>query len=215
VVGEGDLTVVLLHGFGAPGDDLVPLAEAFGVEARFIFPEAPLSLDFGFMEGRAWWIIDLERIQKKLLTGEIEELKRDVPAGLAAARSKLDAALDAIQAKFQIAGSRVVLGGFSQGAMLALDLALESDRALAGLVLLSGTIISKDRWVARLPTRRGLPVFQSHGKLDPLLPYAFAEELGTMLDGAGLVRTFVPFMGMHEIPGSVVDGAAAFLRSRY
>ena len=53
--GQGPL-VLLLHGFGAPGDDLVPLADVLNVPAgtRFVFPEGPLSLSFGPGDARAW-----------------------------------------------------------------------------------------------------------------------------------------------------------------
>ena len=53
--GEGPV-VMLLHGFGAPGDDLVPLADV--IEAprgtRWLFPEGPLPLNMGFGDSRAW-----------------------------------------------------------------------------------------------------------------------------------------------------------------
>ena len=66
--GEGP-TVVLLHGFGAPGDDLVPLWRVLDVprEVRFVFPAAPLPLDMGYGDARAWWLIDMERIERAQL----------------------------------------------------------------------------------------------------------------------------------------------------
>lgn len=208
VVGEGDaLTVVLLHGFGAPGDDLVPLAHVLGAPAgtRFIFPEAPITFDVGIGESRAWWMIDVERIQRRLLLGEIEELKREVPSGMREANQKVERLLDEVQQRYQIAGTRLVLGGFSQGAMLSLDVALMSDRTLAGLVLLSGTLLAADDWRPRMAARAGLPVFQSHGQLDPILPFMFAEALRDELVSAGLDHTWVPFMGGHEIPPKVLE----------
>ena len=61
--GHGPL-VLLLHGFGAPGDDLVSLADVLNVPTgtRFVFPEGPLSLSFGPTDARAWWLIDMARI---------------------------------------------------------------------------------------------------------------------------------------------------------
>ena len=58
--GNGPL-VVLLHGFGAPGDDLVPLSEYLDAPTgtRFLFPEAPISIPMGFGDSRAWWMIDM------------------------------------------------------------------------------------------------------------------------------------------------------------
>src|SRR5438552_18316161 len=59
--GDGPV-IVLLHGFGAPGDDLVPLAEVFAhglPGVRWVFPAAPLELPMGFGDARAWWMIDM------------------------------------------------------------------------------------------------------------------------------------------------------------
>jgi phospholipase/carboxylesterase len=214
VVGSGEeLIVVLLHGFGAPGDDLVSLAHAIRAPqgTRFIFPEAPISFTLGFGESRAWWMIDIEHIQTMLMEGRLDELRREVPQGLDAVRAKLDLLLDAVQAKYQVSGTRVVLGGFSQGAMLALDLALHGDRSLAGLILFSGTIMCVERWRKRMPLRKDIPILQSHGTVDPVLPYVFADELKGMLVAAGFDHTWKPFMGGHEIPPLVMAAAGEFL----
>ena len=211
-----ELIVVLLHGFGAPADDLVPLARAIRAPTgtRFIFPEAPLSFSMGFGESRAWWMIDLMHIQSRLLAGELEQLKCEVPVGLEEARRKLESLLDAVQAKHGVSSSRIVLGGFSQGAMLALDLALMSDRSFAGLMLFSGTIICAQSWRKRFAERKSIPILQSHGQVDPILPFVFAVELRDMLVSAGFEHTWVPFMGGHEIPPPVLQAAGAFLSKR-
>jgi phospholipase/carboxylesterase len=217
--GGGDgLLVVLLHGFGAPGTDLVPFARALDVPkgTRFAFPAAPLSLAaMGFGDdARAWWQIDMMRLQMQLATGSIDRLLSDVPDGLASAREKLLATLSAIEARLSVAPERVVLGGFSQGAMLSCDVALHSDRPLAGLVLLSGSLIAKDEWTPRMPARAALPVFQSHGTLDPILPYAAGEQLHSALTAAGLTVNFNAFRGQHEIPMPVLDRLGQWLRAR-
>ena len=70
--------VVLCHGFGAPGSDLAPIAEEwFGAhpewrDIRFVFPAAPLEIDPAF-DARAWWEIDIERVQQLMETGEFRE----------------------------------------------------------------------------------------------------------------------------------------------
>jgi phospholipase/carboxylesterase len=107
--------------------------------------------------------------------------------------------------------ARTVIGGFSQGSMLATDLALGTDRALAGLVILSGTILDELAWTEGLAGRRGLPVFQSHGTEDPLLPFEIAERWTTAMKDAGLLVDAVTFRGGHEIPRPVLAGLDAFL----
>src|SRR4051812_3744132 len=78
---EKPLTVVLMHGYGAPGDDLVALAGEIEAPAgtTFLFPEAP-SLLFG--DARAWWQIDVGRFQRAMVNGTLDEVMSDVPDGL-------------------------------------------------------------------------------------------------------------------------------------
>lgn len=203
--------VVLLHGFGAPGEDLVPLWRVLDVPAgtRFVFPAAPLELPHLFGAGRAWWMIEIAQVERALRGGTSRAIdSREVPDGLAEARAKLDALLD------ELAAPRLILGGFSQGAMLACDSALRSTRAVDGLALLSGTLIAEDEWRAAAPSRRGLQVIQSHGEDDPLLPFEAAERLRDLLGGAGLEVEFVPFRGGHAIPDRVLDRVGDFVRRR-
>jgi len=205
--------VVLLHGFGAPGTDLVPLWRQLAVprETRFAFPEAPLTVDLGMpgLEGRAWWMIDLMRMQTALEEGKERDLTREVPEGLAPARERMITFLDALQAEFP--ADQLVLGGFSQGAMLALDVALRTDRDLAGLVLMSGTLLAEDEWRPLMPRRSGLPVLQSHGRDDPLLPFRIAERLRDALGAAGLGVEWIAFNGGHGIADGVLDSLGAFI----
>lgn len=213
--GDGPV-VVLLHGFGAPGTDLVPLARALVAPgaARFVFPEAPLSLGQTFgapVEARAWWMIDMERYERAIVTGEVRDISHTVPDGLHEANARVNGFLDAVQARLGVTGHRVVLGGFSQGAMLSLDVALKSDRALAGLLLFSGTLLAAPEWLPRMKTRAGTRVVQSHGQMDPILPFFLAEELRDHLRDAGLEVDWVPFAGAHEIPLGALERANALL----
>jgi phospholipase/carboxylesterase len=197
--------VVLLHGYGAPGTDLVPLWRELAVahDVRFVFPEAPLSLDFG---GRAWWPLDMARLQDRFSKTAVERLIAEVPPGIDAARSALLELLAVLERDFGASPEQIVIGGFSQGAMLATDAVLRTSRPFAGLALLSGTLISHDEWLPLMPARRGLPVLQSHGRADPVLPFELAERLRTELVTAGLPVEFIAFNGGHGIPGSVLDG---------
>lgn len=210
--GTGPL-VVLLHGFGAPGDDLVSLHRVLDVPpgTRFAFPAAPVELSaFGYGDARAWWMIDMMKLQAAMARGDVRDLTKDVPEGLFSARLLVDAMLDEMTEI--LAPSKLVLGGFSQGAMLSADVALRSTRPLAGLVLLSGTMIAEAEWKPLMAKRAGLPVFQSHGQSDAMLPFSIAERLSKELSDAGLKTRFVPFRGGHEIPPPALDGLNGFLR---
>lgn len=223
--GSGPL-VVLLHGFGAPGSDLVPLAQFVTAPptTRFAFPAAPLSLGgelgfeqggFGLSDSRAWWQLDMQRLERQLLAasrGDFSMAIDDVPEGLAAARQKLLQALDEMERALMVPAGQLVLGGFSQGAMLSLDLALRSERPLGGLVLMSGTLICAKDWLPRMAGRRALPVLLSHGHEDMLLPFQLAERLAEELRASGLGVEFLPFSGGHEIPPPVLKAMSRFFQ---
>jgi len=209
--GDGPV-VVLLHGFGAPGDDLVALYRVLAAPpgTRFVFPAAVLSLAAeGFGDGRAWWRIDMAAIQR----GE-PRLTTQVPDGLIEARTAVESLLAHVETAWNVPPSKIVLGGFSQGAMLSLDVALRRKTPLAGVVLLSGSIIAEPEWSSLLAAPGGRPplaVFQSHGNADPLLPFSVAEALRDLLRSAGADVTWCPFRGGHEIPGGVLDELGRFL----
>jgi phospholipase/carboxylesterase len=211
--GEGPV-VVLLHGFGAPGDDLASLWRVLRAPAgtRFVFPEAPLSLAaLGMPGGRAWWTIDMARLQRTRTPEQALQMMAEVPPGLAAARENVLAMLEAMKAALK--PSKLVIGGFSQGAMLSVDVALRSDLALAGVVVMSGALIAEPEWRPLVAKRKGLPILQSHGTRDPILPFLAGERLAELLKSAGLAHTWVPFPGEHAIPPGVVDAVGQFLET--
>jgi phospholipase/carboxylesterase len=217
IVGPPDaaLTCVLLHGFGAPGDDLVSLADEIAssdAPVRFVFPAAPLELGGLYGDSRAWWPLDLARLEEDLRRGTPRDRRDEVPDGLPAARDHVVRFLDQLTAHFTIAGDRLVLGGFSQGAMLSLDVALHRPAPPAGLLLMSGTLIAETVWRPRLASLRGVPVMMSHGRHDALLPYHIAEILRDRLTEAGAVVDWQPFLGGHEIPRVAIDAAGKLLR---
>jgi phospholipase/carboxylesterase len=213
------LTVVLMHGYGAPGDDLVGLGGAIAVPAgtTFLFPEAPsgMSGTAALMtltdEGRAWWQIDIARYQRAAMLGTVEKLVEDVPEGLPDARASVIAMLDAYERETSTPSDRIVLGGFSQGSMLALDVALHTERPLAGLAILSGTLLASKEWIPRMAARKELPVFQSHGTCDPILPFPVAERLRHELESAGMRVSFTSFDDGHGIPPEVMRDLGTWL----
>ena len=211
---EATVTCVLLHGFGAPGTDLVSLAEAIDAPARFVFPEAPLELGGMYGAARAWWLLDLARLEEELRRGAPRDRRDEIPEGLPAARAQVTQLLDQLQARYSIPDDKLVIGGFSQGAMVALDVALHRDRRVAGLIEMSGTLLAEAAWAPLMPKLAGMPVLMSHGRTDAMLPYAIAELLRDRLATAGALVEWLPFLGGHEIPMTVVAAAGRFLRER-
>ena len=218
-----ELAVVLCHGFGASGTDLVPLASevlarapALGSRVRFVLPAAPVTVpEFGGGDARAWWPIDWEANLALRAAGAAGQakLRGRVPDGLTQARRQLAACLEAVSQTSGLGAGRIVLGGFSQGAMVTTDLALRQDEAPAALVILSGTLTSEAEWRSRAPRRKGLRVLQSHGRQDPILPFADALALRDLLQQAGLLVDFLPFDGPHTIPEEALQHLGALLIS--
>lgn len=213
--GRGDgPAVILLHGFGAPGDDLIQLGDVIPAPpgTRFFFPAAPLAMPIEFGESLAWWMLDLERRHRESAVGLYRDLSCELPVGLSEARERLMAVLDELARRYEVDAARMVLGGFSQGAMLACDVALRVTRPPAGLVLLSGALIARDEWEPLVAKRRGLQVFISHGRHDPILPALGAEQLRDLLCRSGVGVEWVSFEGSHEIPEPVLIRLAGFLQ---
>jgi phospholipase/carboxylesterase len=213
--GDGPL-VVLCHGFGAPGEDLVPLFRQLTVprEVRFAFPAAPLDLSAtlgpAYRGGRAWWMIDpksLEEAQR----GVRRDRSHVVPEGLVEARTMVTELLGELGRLLSATPERTILGGFSQGAMVSLDATLRLPHRLAGLCLMSGSIVAIDEWQPLLETQRGVPIVQSHGRADALLPFDIAERLRDLLRAAGADVRWVEFSGGHTITGTVLDALSKLI----
>jgi phospholipase/carboxylesterase len=209
---DAKLTCVLLHGFGAPGDDLVGLAGELDAPVRLVFPAAPLELGGLYGDARAWWLLDLDRLQDELRRGVPRDRRDEVPDGLIAARDHMNRLIDQLVVQLGITDDQLVLGGFSQGAMLSLDVALHRPRPPAGLILMSGTLLAESVWRPRMASLAGVPVMMSHGRHDPLLPYSIAEVLRDRLTEAGAAVDWQPFVGAHEIPRGALDAANRLLR---
>jgi phospholipase/carboxylesterase len=213
------LAVVLCHGFGAPGTDLVGLAQPLlatsqqiGESVAFIFPAATMDLsNRGIRGGRAWWMIDLNRLLYGPPPDFLEQFRRARPEGLVEARQSLVELIEAASQHFQLPADRFVLGGFSQGSMLATDVALRLPTAPAGLAILSGALINEAEWRLLAAKRGPLTVMQSHGRHDSILPFPMALALHEMLLEAGADVDFVAFTGDHEIPHIVIERFASLL----
>jgi phospholipase/carboxylesterase len=212
--------VVLCHGFGAPGDDLVALHDELVrrapalAQVRFFFPAAPLALD-GFGSSRAWWLIDVATISRLASDPQaMREFRQVEPPGMPAARASVLRLVNEVVTTSDLPFNRLVLGGFSQGAMVTTDVALRTEEACAGLAILSGTLLLEETWRAKAKARSSLAVFQAHGRFDPVLTFSAAEALRDLLREAGLPLEFFPFDGPHTITGGELDHLAAFIEQR-
>ena len=215
------LTVVLCHGYGAPGTDLVDIGRelvsavpAIAHNVRFLFPEAPLSLElYGLLGGRAWWHLDMARITESIARGELRDLRNDLPEGLEESREMLMQLLVEYQQAAGVSTSQIVMGGFSQGAMLATDVALRLEESPAALIAYSGTLLCESEWRPLAEKRTDMPVLQSHGRQDPILPFQAALWLRDFFVDVGAPIEFIEFDGVHSISMSALRRTAELLQS--
>lgn len=212
--------VILAHGFGAPGTDLVPLAEAlFESEpdlknhVQFVFPEAPLSLEEDGFAGRAWWPLNLAKLQSQLASGRFEDVRQEQPPGLTAARKALHSLLREACAATGLTTRDCVLGGFSQGAMATMDATVSLGEPVGGLVLLSGAVVNEAEWKAGIAALPPIPVFQSHGRYDFVLPFIAGEWLRDLWTSQGHPVEFMAFNDGHTIPWPILTALGHFLRA--
>jgi phospholipase/carboxylesterase len=202
---DGPPTLLLLHGYGSSADEWMPFTTTIEWPGRFVFPQGLERT--ARPGGRAWWPLELEPFSPT--DPDASSLSRTRPRGLEPAAAAVSRVLRRLAWS---QGGDVVLGGFSQGAMVASEVVFRSTARVAALVLLSGTPVDEPSWQRGYPARRGLPVFIAHGRGDSVLPFSGSERMQRDLAAAGLRVTWVPFDGGHEIPAEVVIALNAFLR---
>ncbi|MFO1094640.1 MAG: hypothetical protein U0992_15240 [Planctomycetaceae bacterium] len=221
--GEGErrpeAAAVFCHGFGASGTDLVPLAgvladylEDVVERVQFVFPAAPISLDSeGIPGGRAWWPIDMLQLQLAMATGNFRELRDEAPQLLPERRRQFTELVTELRERTGLPASRIVLGGFSQGAMLTTDVSLHLEERPGGLVIWSGTLLNQTEWSAAARSGASLRIVQSHAVDDPILPYTGAEDLRDLLTDSGHQVEFLRFRGGHTIPEAALASTARLI----
>jgi phospholipase/carboxylesterase len=216
VEGPGDVDapnvpiVVLLHGFSMTAGDLTPFGASMGLPALFLFPEGPIDLVARGHRGRAWWMIDVAARDADMARGRDRDLSAEQPVGLPSAREGLSRLLSEVGRMWP--ARPIFLGGFSQGAILSLEVTARLSFRPAGLVLLSGARVDAPSLSPHLDRLGGLPIFQSHGRQDRELSFSAADALREALVGAGADVSWWPFDGGHEIPLVILRELKKFIR---
>jgi phospholipase/carboxylesterase len=197
--------VILLHGYGADGNDLLGLADVLAPHlphTAFVAPDAPEPCR-GSPMGRQWFPIPW-------LDGSSEV---DAGAGLARASDDLNAFLDEQMKAEGVEPGAVALIGFSQGAMMSLHVAPRRAQALAGIVAISGRLLGPDRLAAEAKVKP--PVLLIHGDQDPVVPFADMGTAGNALTAAGFEVWGHVMRGTgHGIAPDGLGAALGFLTER-
>jgi phospholipase/carboxylesterase len=191
---DGDINacIIWLHGLGADGSDFVPLVPRLGLReqgVRFVFPHAPVRpvTINGGMRVRAWY--DIRR----------PDLRRDVDA--AGIRRSVEAVTELVDREtVQFPVHRIVLAGFSQGGVIALQSALSGSEPAAGVLALS-TYLAIPGLTGKLPVQAGraMPIFMGHGTEDPVVPLALGEACRDQLVAAGYPVSFHTYSMAHAV----------------
>ena len=197
--GRPSRLVILLHGLGADGNDLIGLAPYWAPllsTAEFLSPNAPFPCDmapYGYQ-----WFSSQDRSPAAVL------------AGVRAAVPFLDAFIDDALTKRGLDDADLALVGFSQGTMMSLYVGLRRTKQVAGIVGFSGRLLSPELLADELRSRpRTLLV---HGTDDPLVPYESLAAAETALMGVGVSVEKLTCTGVgHSIDENGLRRAGSFL----
>lgn len=198
--GRAKQLVVILHGWGADGYNLIDLADVFArvlPDAHFIAPNAPFVCEvnpYGFQ-----WFSLMDRQPQHML------------AGARKAVDILNEFIDEQLAELSLDNSKLALVGFSQGTMTALHLALRRTPQMAAVVGFSGALVGADVLEKEITARP--PICLIHGEMDDVVPYASLANATNALKANGLsVEAHSrPFLG-HSIDLDGMAIAAEFLK---
>jgi phospholipase/carboxylesterase len=172
--------VIMIHGRGADMNDLADLAPLLDTPggARFVFPNAPKPFEAypGMTFGWTWF-------------------EGWPPEGdsVLASREALLQFLDEITAQYPT--TSLIISGFSQGAMMSLDVGLRRDAA--AILAMSGGLYELD--LPDLAARKATPVLLSHGSLDDVVPVIYARRARALLEEAGFDVEYHEYPMGHQV----------------
>jgi phospholipase/carboxylesterase len=202
-------TVVMFHGYGANAADLYSIADLKfmkDLELNWIFLEAPMAPpQIAMFGGRAWFDVDISHFQKLIMEGRFKEYYSREPENIDKLHDKISLFLEAVR----LTPNEVILGGFSQGAMVCTDFMYAKKYKARGLLFLSGTVIRHNLWMEG--SLEGIPVFQSHGKHDEVLPVQGAMHFKSI--SKSKKHQLEIFQGGHEIPLEILKSLSEFLKT--
>ena len=197
--GQTRKLVVLLHGYGADGEDLIGLTPYLAramPDAAFVAPHAPEPCE-GAPMGRQWWAIRSFNAEERL-------------RGALRAAPLLDRFLDDELQRLRLAPADLALVGFSQGTMMALHVGLRRERAVAAIVGFSGALVAPETLAQE--ARSKPPILLVHGDMDDLLPIDSLFEAAQGLAAAGIPAQWHISQGVgHSIGQDGMELAADFL----
>ena len=191
-------SIILLHGLGASGDDLFPLAAQIDDgRQRVICPHAPVRAVTinGGMPMRAWYDITAADLAGRQDESGVLESAQTIEQIIAAEKSR------------GFPAKQITLAGFSQGAAMALHCGIRHNETLAGIIAMSGYLLFADKLKAEsTPAARQTPIFQSHGADDNIVLPEWARTSRDTLANNGWQLTYKEYPAAHNIhPQTIPD----------
>lgn len=202
--GRPDALVVLLHGYGANGEDLIGLADHWQEllpEAAFVAPNAPEPLPFAGFGGFQWFALTTRSPEERW-------------SGTQRAAPVLERFISAELERMRLGVGRLALVGFSQGTMLSLHVGLRLTTPPAAILGYSGIIAGPEHLAAdreALGVRGQPPILLIHGEADDVIPAEALEITTTALAEAGLASSWHLSPGL----GHGIDMQGLFLGGRF
>jgi phospholipase/carboxylesterase len=194
--------VVICHGLGADGHDLIDLAPSWGhalPDAVFAAPDAPFPHDSGF--GRQWWSV-------------ADRTPSVMAAGVRRAAPYLDRFIDTELARLALPADAYALVGFSQGAMMVLFAGLRRAVPPRAILAYSGALLAPETLTTEMVHR--VPVLLVHGEIDDVVPSERSRDAERSLRQAGVPveSVFVPGLA-HGIDETGISIGALFLQRAF
>jgi phospholipase/carboxylesterase len=188
--------VLLIHGRGADMNDLADLAPLFDSASgcRFVFPNAPKPFEpmAGMSVGWTWF-----------------EGWPPQHASVVESRAEMLRFIDEITEKYPTPEGKLIVAGFSQGALMALDSGLRTEKKLAGIVAMSGGLYEQD--LIDLSVHKALPILLAHGSQDDVVPVNYARRARAVLENAGLDVEYHEYPMSHQVAMEEAQDVKAFI----
>ncbi|MCW0232403.1 MAG: dienelactone hydrolase family protein [Ferrovibrio sp.] len=213
--------VVLVHGYGADGDDLIELGAQWRnvlPDAAFAAPHAPAMIPGfppGMAGGRQWFALDA--YDPNLLRRDPHQTAAIYATMQRAAEQvapALEQFLDAELKRYNLDPGDLALVGFSQGTMMALHIGLRRDPAPAAILGYSGALLGGAGLEKQIRSRP--PILLIHGDADEIVPIEAMHAALNALNAAGCPARFHVSRGLgHGIDGQGLSLGGAFLAESF
>jgi phospholipase/carboxylesterase len=187
--------VVVMHGRGADANDLADIAPYLDDGYRFLFPNAPRPFEaypgmaFGFTWFDGWPAEETSFLESRAL---------------------VLALIDEALAKYPTPSGKLIVCGFSQGGMMALDAGFRTGQPIAGIVCMSGALNEAEM----PPFDPAIPVLVVHGSVDDVIPVNAARRTRAVLEEHGIDTEYHEYPMGHHVTDASLAAVKRFMAAR-